>query len=761
MINRQALPVPLLKVALAWCLGIVLAAYVSPRALPWVFGFTGALTGLAVLAPKSFRNILLLLLICGLGFLRTGLFPKPESGLAAVLESRPYLRQELEFRVLRLVSGEFYSYEVELQQLAGLRNSEHLLLYAGKELQGGATYKMLGEITRVVQDPLLDVFPGRFPAKVYPVGNITLLRPGAFSIASLRSVLMRNLEQNIGEGADFAKALLLSDFSTGRGFREELKRGGIIHLIVVSGLHVWLIYLVVMILLNFFLPKRLCELIFMVLITFFAALNNWAPPVLRSILMIALILVAKWLSRPVSAVQIMSASLIFITAYDPRQLFSVSLLLSYASLAIIILALPRFAFLNSGGKLRKWLSVQLNYVMISVLVGLGLLPVTLYFFGTGSLNGIVGNLIGIPLIGLIMPLAFLLMLIPPGFILLPGFRTSYLFLVSMFYKWTTFSASLPLYVRSRFLSLTQAWVLVLALLLLFLLLRGRWKVLRYGAVPGLLLMSVLLWLPPFLHKEEPRLELYNSGVSDCALLVLDDKQTIMIDTGGVFGSPAETGDLNLEQMLQNSWLDSKLLPRLARTGVKQIDWLILTHLHSDHMAGLAALCKAKKVRNIVVERIALESPVWQQLQREALFRNSVIHALEDTLSFKVGAARIRILHPDRNFYLPDPNNRSLVTKLEYRSHSYLFCGDLEAEGEEYLLQRYPKLLKADYLKVAHHGSKSSSTIEFLKAVRPREAWVTVSLRNRYHFPAPEVEARFRELGIKLRQTSTGTIVHPL
>ena len=761
MISRQALPVPLLKVVAAWCFGIILSQYLEASALPWVLIATGFLTALAILSKPKLRNILLLLLICGLGFLRTGLFPQPESALSKVLDFCPYLRQELELKILRLVSEEYHSYEIHLSKLAGIPSQERLLLYAGRELEGGATYRMLGDITPIVQDPLLDVFPGRYPAKVYPVGNIELLHKGKLSIALARSWLLKNLDANIGDGAGFAKALLLSDVSSQKGFREELKRGGIIHLIVVSGLHVWLIYAVVLVLLNFFLPKRLCELIFLVLITIFAALNNWAPPVLRSILMIALMLLSKWLSRPVSAIQIMSASLLIITAYDPQQLFSVSLLLSYASLAIIILAVPRIAFLKSGGRLKLLIGKQLDYLLISLLVGLGLLPISLYYFGTGSLNGIIGNLIGIPLIGLIMPLAFILMLIPPGFVLLPVFRISYLALVSLFYRWTAFSAGLPLYLRSRFLSLPQAWAFVIALLLLFLLIRGRWKVMKYSSVPGLLAIVLLLWLPPLLRKDSPRLEIYNSGVSDCALMTYGDNQTIMIDTGGVFGNPSETEELSMEEMLNNSWLSSKLLPRLARQGHKDIDWLIITHMHSDHYGGLAALMGSKRVRNIICDRAALNSKAWQELQQKGFFRNSIIHAVTDTISFRAGEVLIKILHPDRNFYLQDLNNRSLVAKLEYRSQSYLFCGDLEAKGEAYLLQRYPKLLKADYLKVGHHGSKSSSTLEFLQAVRPREAWITVSLRNRYRFPAPEVEQRFQDLGIRLKQSSRGTIVHSL
>lgn len=760
MISRQALPVPLLKLAAAWSLGIVLSRVLDASVLPSLLIGSGFLIALAILSKQSLRGILLLLLICALGTLRTGLFPAPESALTKVLEDRPYLRQKLEFKVLRLISEEYHSYEIGLNRIAGVTNSERLLLYAGRELEGGAIYRMLGDVTPIVQDPLLDVYPGRYPAKAYPVGNILLLHRGGFSIALARGWLLKNLETNIGEGADFAKALLLSDVSTGKQFRDELKRGGIIHLIVVSGLHVWLIYAVVMIMLNFFLPKRLCELIFLVLITIFAALNNWAPPVLRSILMIALMLFSKWLSRPVSPIQIMSASLIFITAYDPQQLFSVSLLLSYASLAIIILALPRITVLKSGGRLRLWLRKQLNYVLISVLVGLGLLPISLYYFGTGSLNGIVGNLIGIPLIGLIMPLAFILMLIPTGFALLPVFRLSYLALVSVFYKWTAFSAALPLYVNSRFLSLHQSWALVIALLLFFLLLRGRWKVLRYAVVPALSGIALLLWLPPLLQRDLPRMEIYNSGVSDCALVSYAD-HTIMLDTGGVFGNPAETEELSLEQMKTSSWLGSKLLPRLARQGIRQIDWLVLSHMHSDHYGGLAALATALRIKNIICDQAALNSKAWQELEREGYFRKTKIHALSDTTSFRAGELQIHILHPDRNFYLPDPNNRSLVTKLEYHGRSYLFCGDLEAEGEDYLLQRHPDLLKADYLKVAHHGSKSSSTLPFLRAVRPREAWITVSLRNRYRFPAPEVEQRFQEQGIKLRQTSRGSIVHPL
>ena len=761
MINRQAYPVPLLKVALAWCLGIVLSRYLAPQLLPWVLGLSGVLVALYVFTGAKTRSIIIILIICALGILRTGLFPPAESPLTQVLSSRHYLRQQMDFKVLRLVSEEFHSYEIKLTKLAGVSADEKLLVYAGKELQGEASYRMMGDITMIVQDPLLDIFPGKYPAKVYPVGLIHKTHDGGFSVALCRGWLLQNLDANIGEGAGFAKALLLSDVSGQKGFRDQLKRGGIVHLIVVSGLHVWFIYAMVMVLLNFFLPKRLCEIFFLILITFFAALNNWAPPIMRSILMISMFISAKWLSRPVSLLQIMAASLLMITVYNPQQLFSVSLVLSYISVTTILLAVPRITFFQSGGVMRIWIGKQVEYILISILVGLSLLPITLYYFGTGSLNGILGNLLGIPLLALIMPLAFILMFVPAGFGLLSIFKTSYLGLVSLFYAWTAFNASLPLYIQSRFLSIAQAWAMILCLIMLFLLVRGRWKVLKYMTVPALITISALVFLPPLLQKDEPRLEIFNCGVADCSLLTLEDDQTIMIDTGGVFGNPSETENLSSSDMLNNSWLGSKLLPHLARTGVRDIDWLIITHMHSDHYGGLASLTKSLKVKHIICDQASIESQAWQELAAAGFFKHSTIHAVSDTTSFQVASARIKILHPDRNFYQPELNNRSVITRIDYRAKSYLFCGDIESEGEEHLLRHYPDQLKADYLKVGHHGSKTSSSLEFLKAVRPREAWITVSLRNRYHFPAPVVLERFQKLGIPVRQTATGSIVVPL
>jgi len=189
--------------------------------------------------------------------------------------------------------------------------------------------------------------------------------------------------------------------------------------------------------------------------------------------------------------------------------------------------------------------------------------------------------------------------------------------------------------------------------------------------------------------------------------------------------------------------------------------LILTHLHSDHAGGLAAICKHLRVKNVLISHQALSSRDWQMLSSAIDLSRTRVHALADTMSLHFGPQTLTIVHPDRNFIATDENNASLVCRFNDTMRRYLFTGDIEAEAEGYLLVNYPDLLAADVLKVPHHGSRGSSTAAFLDAVRAEEAWISCSAGNVYGFPHQETLQRLRAAGMEVLTTAGGSISRPL
>jgi competence protein ComEC len=729
--------------ALFWVAGFLLVRYLFPQ--PGLYLGIAAVALLAGIFCKASRNVSILILFLAMGALRYTQEEKAPSALLSLLQERGRIRQNTEFIVqTRLSEG---VYQIQLKKIAGLPVDEKLLLYSSEDLRLGTGYSALSDLRYLVKDPVLDVYPKRFEAILKPVLPLQELDQEAVKnpIQYVRDWANNRLDLSLGRYAPLAKALLLGDADFKRERRQDLSRAGITHLIVVSGLHVALLSLIIMVVLRFFLPLRIAELLFMLVLLFFAALNNWAPPILRAMLMIDLMIISRWLSRPLAAAQNLSVSLFIITLINPMELFQLGLQLSFLCVALIVFALPYGFRKNASNPLKRMLLALGHYMLVSLIVGLGIMPISLYYFGSASLNGIIGNLLGLPLIMLLLGLSILCLLFP-----FRAFVLSFQVLSDLWDMWLSLCARMPFALESYWISFSQVVTIGLLFLLFILVLKGRvWRY-RYFVLPSLL-MAFMLWNIPQRHKNE--LYIFNAGVADCSLIFADDGSSMMIDTGGISGIRAET-DLQSNKS-RPSWMQKKLLVWLARNKVKSLDYLLLTHMHSDHAGGLEDALKSLNVKHLILSEQDLNSQLFSDLRHRLELDGVKIISIQDTMRISLGKNSLKILHPGGNF--PDPNNRSLVVKYYSPKATFLFTGDIEAEAEASLLKRYPSDLQADILKLAHHGSRGSSTPEFLMAVQAIEAVICSSESNIYGFPHTETLARLKRLNINTRYTYNGTL----
>lgn len=164
-----------------------------------------------------------------------------------------------------------------------------------------------------------------------------------------------------------------------------------------------------------------------------------------------------------------------------------------------------------------------------------------------------------------------------------------------------------------------------------------------------------------------------------------------------------------------------------------------------------------KVKNLLLTDESIYSDTWQQLSPHLALQNVNIIAVTDTISYHFGNQTLKILHPDRNFQDSNINNQSIVCSFATPQEKYLFTGDIEKEAETYLVKNYGKYLKADYLKVPHHGSKSSSSPDFLRAISPQQAWISTTRKNVYGFPHPQTLENLSQYTEEIRFTYDGSI----
>lgn len=226
------------------------------------------------------------------------------------------------------------------------------------------------------------------------------------------------------------------------------------------------------------------------------------------------------------------------------------------------------------------------------------------------------------------------------------------------------------------------------------------------------------------------------GQSDSTLIVCDG-HAMLIDTGD--------GDQG-----------TKIQLYLSKHGIKKLDYLVLTHPDADHIGGADVVITKFDIDSVFMSDYEKTTRTYKDLLEALKYKNHKWILPEVGNTYSLGSAEITIAGPIYQY--DDPNNSSIVLKVGHGNNTFLFTGDAEEEAEEALLEGYIDL-EADVLKVGHHGSKTSSTEEFLDAVNPESAVISCGIDNSYGFPHARTLNNLRARGINVYRTDNqGTIV---
>jgi competence protein ComEC len=266
----------------------------------------------------------------------------------------------------------------------------------------------------------------------------------------------------------------------------------------------------------------------------------------------------------------------------------------------------------------------------------------------------------------------------------------------------------------------------------------RWRLPAVAAVSGLFAMVFLHPFKPLTQPGQFELTAIDVGQGDGLLAVFPDGKLMMVDGGGfpnLFGRKIKP-KLDIGEDVISPYLWSR--------SVQKLDVVVCTHAHEDHTGGLGAI-----IDNFHPDQMWTgangDSGVWRDLRARALAKHVRIDSMRAGRSFDFGGTHIEVLAPALDYQPSDKgnNNDSLVMRITYGKHSFLLTGDMEKQGEAELWSE-GKLRHCDVVKVPHHGSKTSSTEEFLDAVRPEFAIISDGFENTFHHPNAEVLRRYEE-----------------
>lgn len=562
---------------------------------------------------------------------------------------------------------------------------------------------------------------------------MSLESPPGF-VASLSAALRVRVEKAFRAagpdtpGKALTRALVLGDASA---FPMEWKRGlrvtGLYHLLSVSGVHVALVAGAVWLLAGW-LPRWLRLLLMLAAIGLYLMLVGPLPALVRAAVMGFLAVTALLAERPPAAVNGLGWAVILLVLQRPDVVLSVSFQLTVAATAGLLIAAPPLA--KRWTWLPRWLAGPLS---ASVGAQLLTIPWTLPLFRLLSPLAPLFNLVAVPWTGIALGGSLLwtvVALISPGSAapLLP-----ILDLLAAPFSWPARTGPAAWFPVPLDLSWIAAWLLALLLgLALF--------APRRFALAGAGGLCIFVGLVSCNLRETRGVELamLDVGQGD-AILLRDGDRAILVDGGGW-----KTGDLG----------GRVLLPALLSEGVRRLDAVVMTHPDRDHCGGLVDIAAYLSIREVWM------GPGWKEegcAGRLASLPGTPVRHLWAGKKAAVGRWRLRVLHPD-----PDEdrgtNERSLVIRAEALGRSVLLTGDVESWAEMRLLSCCEKDVRVDVLKVAHHGSYTSSTHSFLDAAHPRLALISAGVDNLYHHPSPVILDRLAERNIPVLRTDRDGLI---
>ncbi len=459
----------------------------------------------------------------------------------------------------------------------------------------------------------------------------------------------------------------------------------------------------------------------------YTALAGWGVPAQRTLFMVVAATLLRATGTRWPWPLVWGGAAVAVVLVDPWALLQPGFWLSFVAVGLLLASGTQREAVPEAlpGWRARWAQAQAHLLAglrTQGIATLGLAPLSLLFFHQLSLVGFVANLVAIPLITLaITPLALLGIVWAPLWSLAAGLMEGLMagLTVLASWPWASWSAAeAPAWAQAA--GLLGAAVLVLPL-------PGRVRAL------GLPMLLPLLF-PPVAVLPPGQFEVLGADVGQgTAVLVRTAGHALLYDAGPQYSRDSDAGE-------------RVLVPLLRAEGVARLDVLMLSHRDTDHVGGAAAVGQAVplgQVMSSLEDGHALRGLPAAQPHRRC----------EAGQAWDWDGVRFEVLHPRAQDYpagdgaAVKPNALSCVLRVSGQARSLLLTGDIERPQELRLAQQAGALLRADVLWVPHHGSRTSSTADFLAAVQPRLALAQAGYRNRFGHPAPLVLARYQQQGI--------------
>ncbi len=562
-----------------------------------------------------------------------------------------------------------------------------------------------------------------------------------------------------GEEAKFLKGLIIGERSE---IPIEVKtafiNAGVMHILAVSGLHVAIVAMILIVILQMIrIPERTRIILTCLLLMYYNYLTGASASVARSVIMAIVFLSSKLVERQADMYNTLFLSALVLLVIDSKQLFQAGFQLSFVAVLSLVYLYPKIFslkdFLPERVRNNRFVYGFIAAISVSLAAGIGTLPFTSMYFGKISVASFAANIIIVPLSNIILALGMVAVAISYiSFSIAGYYADAASLLTKLLLALVSYFGNLPHSYIDSHLSIQSSLIFYAGVILLISCLKKELR--KTALISGLVIANIYLYGLIIFSVPEKNLKttFIDVGQGDAIFVQCPNGKNILVDAGPLTNN--------------NDAGERFIAPFLRRQNISRLDAVIVSHPHSDHLGGVPYLLKNFEIGEVIDAGSFGNSELFRNYLHliDSLNIRRVICRAGDMIE---GFDNLRLygLHPSGSFVPSDSeghvnfNNQSLVIKLQYGRTSLLLSGDAEKESEERIEYVYGDFLQCTMLKAGHHGSITSSTVEYLRLIDPEIAVISVGRKNKFHHPSPEVLERLQSLGCRLLRTDeSGAVI---
>lgn len=595
--------------------------------------------------------------------------------------------------------------------------------------------------------------------------------------------IKENINKLIPEkyGAIFTGLILGETSKVEEEVNDNFKIANISHVLAISGMHITYIVLGIELLLKKGIGKRKTRIVTIIILVIYMFITGFSPSVVRASIMGIVMLISKLIHRKNDIWTSISLSLLILLVYNPFLILNVGLQLSYlGTIGIVCFNKNVYNFLRKLKIRNKKIKYRINrkiilfmdkikeILSVTLSAQIVILPILLFNFNILGIYFFISNILVSIIIGPIIIVGFVCILI--SFISIEIAKILSIFMSVGIQILISISEISHLPFSKIYIPTPKVWQIIiyyicvivinkvymsfnlkepdftsirirnLVALLKFKFRQNRKKVLKY-----LIVFVSLVFILNIIPKKL-KIHFVDVGQGDCTFITTPLNKTILIDGGGSMSGEYDVGE-------------STLLPYILDRGYTKIDYVFISHFDQDHVGGILTILEELKVGQVYISKQEQDSENYQKFLRIVKDKKIKVKVLRQGDCLKIEKnLYFDILWPiEEQIQENILNNNAMVMKLRYEKFSMLFTGDIEEIAEEKILEFYKEkidkgenILKSDVLKVAHHGSKTSTTQSFFKKVNPEICLIGVGKNNMFGHPTAEVLERIN--GTKIYRT---------